>query len=493
MRPVLFCFTSVALPIYDLAIREFPTPNMKSLQPTPIWQMGKPESGITDSERYLGVLARKAFLSFWSFQNPFTDESGGRELCDLLVVFGNDVIIFSDKHCNFSDAHPVEVSWPRWFKSAIEKSAKQLAGAKSFVEQHPNRIYLDSACEHPLPVPLPSRENLRLHLVAVTRGGGPAGEKYWGSGSSGSLIINTRLHAEEHRKHPFMVGWPLKKRLFIHVFDELTLDVLLGELDTAPDLIEYLRKKEDYLCKSGVDFFICGEEDLLATYLLNPNSDALTSFTFPAVPDDKKQVMLEEGKWSRVRASDAYANLKKLIAKSYLWDQLIEHQTSHIQHSTAEVLKGLENVSNDVHAHEEVLRAMAQEGRFGRMMLSEYLKEVLTRSFVGDRFSKTFVLPSRPERAYVLMVLRRDPFVSEGDYRELRSASLAGYCRAARLRVSGIQEVVGIATEQLDFHQATQDFLLMKFRGPVSEEEKQAELAVLRQHGIWKDHWTCVC
>lgn len=454
--------------------------------------MGKSESGITDSERYLGVLARKAFLSFWSFQNPSTDECGGRELCDLLVVFGNDVIIFSDKQCNFSEAHAVEVSWPRWFKSAIEKSAKQLAGAKSFLEQHPNRIYLDPECEHPLPVSLPSREHLRVHLVAVTRGVVRAGEKYWGNGSSGSLVINTQLHADEHKKRPFMVGWPLKKRLFIHVFDELSLDVLLGELDTAPDLIEYLRKKEDYLCKPGVDFIISGEEDLFATYLLNPNNNALTSFAFPIIPDDKKQVVFEEGGWSRFRESDAYSKLKKLTEKSYLWDELIEHQTGHVQNSTARVLKRFGNASNDVHANEEVLRAMAQEGRFGRVILSKNLKDVLTRSFVGDRFSKTLVLPSRPERAYVLMVLRRDPSVSEEDYRELRSASLAGYCRAARMRFSGIREVVGIATDQLDFHQTTQDFLLMQCSSLVSEEEKQAELAVLRQHGIWKDHWACV-
>ncbi|CAM3850929.1 hypothetical protein ACF8PL_02155 [Delftia sp. WSY_4] len=465
---------------------------MTYLQPAPIWQIGRKESGITDSERYLGVLARKAFLSFWSFQNPFTDESGGRELCDLLVVFGNDVIIFSDKQCNFPDAKAIGVAWPRWFKGAIEKSAKQLAGAKSFLEQHPNRIYLDSACEHPLPVRLPSRENMRLHLVAVTRGAVPAGEKYWGNGSSGSLIINTQLHAEAHQKHPFMVGWPLKKRLFIHVFDELTLDVLLGELDTAPDLIEYLRKKEEYLCKSGVDFIICGEEDLLATYLLNPNSDYPNSFTFPAVPDGKNQVLLEEGGWSRFRASDTYAKLKKMVVKSYLWDELIEHQTSHIQNSTAKVLNRFESASNDVQAHEEVLRAMAQEGRFGRMKLSENLQDVLTRDFVGNRFSKTIVLPSRPGRAYVLMVLRRDPSDSEEDYRELRTTSLAGYCRATRLRFSGIHEVVGIATEQLEFHKATQDFLLMQCSESLSKEEKQAELEFLHKHGIWKDHWKCV-
>ncbi|PWF22939.1 hypothetical protein [Corticimicrobacter populi] len=463
------------------------------MQSTPIWQLGKSESGITDSERYLGVLARKAFLSFWSFQNPFTDESGGRELCDLLVVFGNDVIIFSDKYCNFPNAHTVKVAWPRWFKSAIEKSAKQLAGARSFIEQYPSRVFLDPACKHPLPVPLPSKENLRLHLVAVTRGSVSAGERYWGNGSSGSLIINTMLHAEDHKTNPFMVGWPLKKRLFIHVLDELTLDVLLGELDTAPDLIEYLRKKEDYLCRPGVDFLVCGEEELLATYLLNKNNDALTGFSFPVAPDDKKLLMFEEGRWSRFRASDAYSEWKKRIANSYLWDELIEHQTRHIQNSTAQVFKWSKNTSCDVHAHEEVLRAMAQEGRIGRMKLSEQLKDVLTRSFAEDRFSKIVVLPSRPGRAYVLMVLRRDRSANEADYRELRKASLVGYCRAARLRVSGVHEVVGIATEQLDFHQTTQDFTLMQFTSPLSKEGKREELAVLRRLGIWKDHWTCAC
>lgn len=60
--------------------------------------------GATASERYLGSLARKAFLSLWSHPNVYTDENKkagkgvGTELCDLLVVFGNDVLIFSDKH-----------------------------------------------------------------------------------------------------------------------------------------------------------------------------------------------------------------------------------------------------------------------------------------------------------------------------------------------------------------------------------------------------------
>lgn len=58
--------------------------------------------GITASERYLKKLCDRTFLSLWSYPNVYRDQSGaskgeGKEVCDLLVVFENHVIIFSDK------------------------------------------------------------------------------------------------------------------------------------------------------------------------------------------------------------------------------------------------------------------------------------------------------------------------------------------------------------------------------------------------------------
>lgn len=72
--------------------------------------------GTTDSERALARLARRAFLSLWSYPNVYSDEgrSGGKgdgnELADLLVVFGNDVLLFSDKHCAFQSDVDVQVA-----------------------------------------------------------------------------------------------------------------------------------------------------------------------------------------------------------------------------------------------------------------------------------------------------------------------------------------------------------------------------------------------
>ena len=81
--------------------------------------------GSTESERYLANLCEKSFLSLWSYPNVFRDQGrkggigDGKELCDLLVVFDQDVIIFSDKSCAFKDTGDTNRDWARWCSRAI--------------------------------------------------------------------------------------------------------------------------------------------------------------------------------------------------------------------------------------------------------------------------------------------------------------------------------------------------------------------------------------
>src|SRR5688500_8704651 len=85
-------------------------------------------AGTTATERLLARFAHRTFLTFWSYPNIYRDQANkGKEVCDLLVVFGNHLIIFSDKDCTFPDGR-VEVAWSRWFRRAIAKSADQLWG-----------------------------------------------------------------------------------------------------------------------------------------------------------------------------------------------------------------------------------------------------------------------------------------------------------------------------------------------------------------------------
>lgn len=69
------------------------------------WEQSAESEGGTASERALTRLARKASLTLWSYPNVYSDEGrpkgkgDGKELVDLLVVFGNDVRMRAAKSC----------------------------------------------------------------------------------------------------------------------------------------------------------------------------------------------------------------------------------------------------------------------------------------------------------------------------------------------------------------------------------------------------------
>ena len=90
-------------------------------------------SGITPTEKYLVRLCERAFLRPWSYPNLYRDQGGGKELCDVLIVFGRDVIIFSDKSCAYPDTGDDVKDWGRWFKSSIKESARQVYGAERWI------------------------------------------------------------------------------------------------------------------------------------------------------------------------------------------------------------------------------------------------------------------------------------------------------------------------------------------------------------------------
>jgi hypothetical protein len=100
----------------------------------------------------LSRLCGRTFLSLWSYPGLYRDQEGGgpsaegKELADLIVVFENDVLLFSDKHCEFRRTGDIETGWKRWFRRAVLKSAHQ-DGARSagfaspFGRHHPAFLF----------------------------------------------------------------------------------------------------------------------------------------------------------------------------------------------------------------------------------------------------------------------------------------------------------------------------------------------------------------
>ena len=452
---------------------------------TEAWVNSYSISGSTDSERYLVRLARRAFLSLWSYSNVYTDEGrrgrgDGKEFCDLLVVFGDDVILFSDKHCEFVPHADINIAWSRWYKRAIEKSAKQLAGAEAWLIRYPDRLFLDPGCKSSLPIKLPDASRRRVHLIAVTRGATEYAKKYWGGGSSGSLVLDTSLVQNDHRSSPFSVGWVLPKRRFVHVLDETTLDVVLRELDTVSDFVDYLTKKQERLETPGTDFWIPGEEELVANYLLrfDPQSQ---EHSFPEAPPDAL-VVLREGDWTSLLASKAYRARRKANEISYLWDELIEYQNRHIINGSAVVLYREESLE----LHERVMRMMAQENRVARRILGASIDRARSINKKGKRFTRSIIGGRDKKRAYVFMSLPKPTGYSYIQYRELRQEQLLMYCYGCKLKFDHVREVVGIAFEPGKAKTISVDYLVTDFGDtPIDPQFAKEARGYLDDANMW--------
>ena len=439
------------------------------------WERSAEAEGATASERALTKLARKAFLSLWSYPNVYSDEgrpSGkgdGKELVDLLVVFGNDVLLFSDKECAFQSHVEMKIAWPRWYRRAIDKSAKQLAGAESFLKRFPKRVFIDKACTTPLPIELPAPSVARYHLIAVTRGGHFAARQFYGSGSSGSLMLLTHLKGcKAHEEAPFHVGHPLDSGRFVHVLDEHTVDLLLDELDTVPDLVTYLRKKEDFLQQPGIIASVPGEEELLARYMATTREG---EHSFPKVTAAGTFVALPEGDWETYLKSPQRAAKKQADEISYLWDTLIEHQSGFIRSGRAIGMPGLP--TTDSANHERVIRALAAQPRLARRSLSVDLHAAMQRSDLGRSFVRIKMTGQPPSQAFVFLTIPRTPGEDYNTtYRERRTHMLTVYCHAIKEGMPTLKEAIGVASEPFSEGTASQDFMHVDLSEMSSDELK---------------------
>lgn len=457
------------------------------------WSWLREASGTTASEAKLLQIARRSMLSLWSIPSPYTDEGlassgSGKELCDLIVIFGDDVILFSDKDCAFPQHPDINVAWSRWYRRAIEKSAKQLVGAEGSLRRADTQMFTDHRCTQKLPLDLPDPARMRVHMIAVAHGAVSAAESYWivhggKPGSSGSLMLNTKLDGSGHEQAPFQIGWPLGRSKFIHVLDDLTLELLMNELDTVRDLTNYLAEKERLFRKQGCEFIIPGEEELLAAYITNV--DQAGTHKFPSFPIDSTVVM-REGHWNSFRRSRQYKAREAMSSLSYLWDDLIEYQASHVIYgSTDEIFVGREE-HRKLNSNERILRVMASEDRRIRCHLGETVRHGRDVSSHQQRFFRTFVQSDR-ERLYCFVFLPYFPDQqSHSDYRQYRQYLLHLYCEGALLKFTKAKEIIGIALEPYDTELVSVDFMYFDiYDNQISPDDRIHLEEALRGENLW--------
>ncbi len=436
-------------------------------------------SGTTPTEKYLVRLCERAFLRLWSYPNLYRNQGGGKELCDVLIVFGNDIIVFSDKSCAYPDSGDEVKDWARWFRRSIGDSARQVYGAERWLRYHPDRIFLDPGCKYPLPIELPRADEMRIHRVIVARGAGERCSAFFG-GDSGSLMVRNDLVGDAHINAPaglfgiFRIGRIDPGKGYVHVFDDANLDILLSELDTVTDFVAYLTRKEALLC-SDIVVSATGEEDLLAHYLTHTNPDGEHDFVLPPDVD----LVQFDHLFREIRDDHQYIAKKSADKISYLIDDLIEHVFSNATGRTLIDGNGL-LVAN----YEKALRMLAAESRLSRRHLARALVDLVSSAGARGRpRSRCVVTGKKSGTGYCFLVF---PCLQDSDYdkhRRSRSTLLAHYCKVMKIRFPDLQHIVGYATEPLDGERRSEDLVYLDATNWTEEDAREAR-SIQNESGI---------
>lgn len=447
--------------------------------------------GVNESEQLLMRLCRQSFLSLWAHANLHTNrdmrpgKGSAKELADVLVVFGNDVIIFSDKHIKFQQDKDLSIAWPRWFRSAVTESAKQLHGAMSWLKRHPDRVFPDAACKRPLPIALPDSGRARYHLVAVTRGSRQACLKVLPH-SLGSLLINSGIEGSNaHEKTAFPIGVLDRSQHFVHVLDESSLEVVMDEVDTITDFVQYLVAREAFLSNAAITVMAAGEEQLMAAFL-SWGGNGEHAFLPKGIGEEKGDCFCYGNSfYSTLRKCPEYIEKKRQDERSYAWDVMLERL---IKKGDPKLVHKDSKQSN--HETEQALRLMANETRFRRRLLIDALFEMLAVATKEPkrRRARRFTTRQQPNLVYIFLVLPKLQDETDDDYRKHRLSLLYLYCRCTKLQFPEANTFIGLGFDHpvRDYEMASEDVMIFTCHEYTPEQSAETKRKG-REFGILGD------
>lgn len=362
-----------------------------------------------NAEKIVHDLATKTFLVDWCFLNPKLPN--GKELCDLLIVFDEVAIIWQIKDLKINERG-------KYNQSEVVKNLRQLSGAI--------RQLFD------LKTPI-SLENGRRN------------KEIFNSSKINNIYLISVLLGEGEEVLSFIEEI---KNLKIHIFTRDFTSIILNELDTISDFVDYISKKEEFINTQKSLVILGGEEEFLAYFLKNGrNFDKFNK---------ADHIIIQDGIWQHFQNTPEYKAKKKADKISYGWDSIINRTHEASEH------------------YERVARELARSHRFQRRYLSKAFLEahVIAHNMVkGDLFRR--IMPG--EGITYCFLFQNDP----EENRNKRKAMLAAICWIARGKYPQNVKVLGIATEMKIKQICSYDFVLLN--SPVWTEENQRNVEKLQK------------
>ena len=447
----------------------------------------KKSTGVTESEHRLVNLGEKVFMGLWSYPNPqFKKSSGFHELCDLLVVCGDTVLVFSDKNIKYDEPQNPFIAWQRWKSRAITESIQQLHHAENILRDHPEMIWLNS--NQRLPVDIPGKKRIKIHLICVANGAIEACKKFCGAGSTGSLKFSnleeeSNVDCQTFSSMPqgaqkeylsnnlFTIRDYNNTKTFVHVFDDYSFPFILKELDTLTDFVKYLTAKEDFIRHSLVSYG--SEEDLLYKYIHNFDQEHIchTFLSQEEKENETSKYIISKSNWNKFKKSSRYLSRTRANRPSYFWDQLVEESAiCALDGSMKTVYKS--NQGNE----DTVLRYMALEDRLSRRVLSKAILNSIKKCGPDQISLTVFLSNATADLLYLFLQVDTVRATSYTEYISRRRDLLSVYINFVKAKCTAenlnINKIIGIAIEPPKHRKVTSsDLVLVHFKGWSQKEQ----------------------
>lgn len=424
-------------------------------------------TGVTPSERRIAKLCDKTFLRLWSYANLYRQPE--KELCDILAVFKNEYIIFSDKFVKFDNTKSVKLAWDRWYRKSILESASQALGARRWLLKHSSSLFIDRACTQQFSLVAETPTEDHIHLVLIVHNIAEACQTHLKDRTSLS-IINQHSPSQIFSINQFVFDG-----VFIHIFDGQSIELLLAELDTAQDFIAYLRERMRLL--TSTDFQYARSEEELLTYYLSHCEGGKHSFA------SSGQINLKEERAQQYWTSSAYYEKTNEDRISYVWDSLIESITEDTkilrgQPDPTRIPINESNLSSFL-GIELAMRVPAGESRFARRYLSKILLEFYELSRGNNKRARIVQSQEQSGVVYVFLVYRQKPGQPYEAYRHERAIYLRDYCLAARSHFQDMTRWLGIVSEPAGAPGSSLELLLIE--QPSIDDEFLKQSRILRK------------
>lgn len=420
--------------------------------------MGK--MSLNASEERLGKLSRQTFLSMWSYENPYYEQ--GKELCDVLIVFGNEVIVISDKLNAFGTHSDDQLNWRRWHKKAVAASVRQLVGARNQIIKAPDKIFTNAQVSYPLPLRLPPADQMKFHLIAVANGSDDACLRVLGRKG---LRVDTQRRDDAEM---FTVGTFSEDGDFVHIFSATALEAVFRCLDTARDLIDYLnRKKEAFADKHWT---IEGEENLLAAYMLSQPGNGAFSIPHARFETEHGVHSVPAGIWQSYENSSFAKHRDDWRKKSYIIDQLIEDMAD--DYKQQRLIIGHDKALS---YHEQAFRILASESRLSRQVLGLAFREIYFES-TNTFWSIVCTSMDSPRIYYVWLLYPEPPVHFSVDQMETCNLrELTKYMAVTRAKFPSALRVFGICLPNRDCKQNSRFYQVSDGENWTPEMQESAE------------------